>query len=65
MLRDHSLDALVQEFPDVFRIRRWTEISKTYEMSKKYISIGKPRELSSEQRENLKKMRSIKKQVQN
>ncbi len=60
-----KMDALVQEFPDVFRIKRWTEISKTYEMPKKYIRIGKPRELSPAQRENLEKMRGIKKQVQN
>ncbi len=59
------MDALVHEFPDVFRIKRWTEISKTYEMPKKYIRIGKPRELSPAQRENLEKMRGIKKQVQN
>ena len=24
-----KMDALVKEFPDVFRIKRWTEISKT------------------------------------
>lgn len=60
-----KMDALVREFPDVFRIKRWTEVSKTYEMPKKYVRIGKPRELSSAQRENLEKMRGIKKQVQN
>ena len=60
-----KMDALVKEFPDVFRIKRWTEISKTYEMPKKYIRIGKPRELSPAQRENLEKMRGTKKQVQN
>lgn len=60
-----KMDALVKEFPDVFRIKRWTEISKTYEMPKKYVRIGKPRELSPAQRENLEKMRGTKKQVQN
>ena len=60
-----EMDALVQEFPDVFRIKRWMEISKTYEMPKKYIRIGKPRELSPAQRENLEEMCGIKKQVQN
>ena len=59
------MDALVREFPDIFRIKRWTEISKTYEMPKKYVRIGKPRELSPAQRENLEQMRDIKKQVQN
>lgn len=56
-----KMDALVKEFPDVFRIKRWTEISKTYEMPKKYVRIGKPREVSSAQRENLVKMRGTKK----
>lgn len=54
-----KMDALVHEFPDVFRIKRWTEISKTYEMPKKYIRIGKPRELSPVQTENLEKMRDV------
>lgn len=57
-----KMDALVREFPDVFRIKRWTEVSKTYEVPKKYIRIGKPRELSSVQKENLQKMRSGRRQ---
>ena len=60
-----KMDALVREFPDVFRIKRQTEVSKTYEMPKKYVRIGKPRELSPAQRENLEKMRDAKKQEQN
>lgn len=52
-----KMDALVREFPDVFRTKRQTEVSKTYEMPKKYVRIGKPRELSTAQRENLEKMR--------
>ena len=55
-----KMDALVREFPDIFRIKRWIEISKTYEMPKKYIRIGRPRELSSTQRKNLEKMRNTK-----
>ncbi len=55
-----KMDALAREFPDVFRIKRWTEISKTYEMLKKYVRIGRPRELSSAQRENLERMRNVK-----
>ena len=54
------MDVLVKEFPDVFHIKRWTKASKTYEMPKKYIHIGRPRELSSAQRENLQKMRDAK-----
>ena len=55
-----KMDALVKEFPDIFYIKRQTEISKTYEMPKKLVRIGKPRELSQAQRENLEKMRNIK-----
>ncbi len=58
-----KMDALVREFPNVFRIKRWTEISKTYEMPKKYVYIGKPRKVSSAQRENLVKMRNAKVKV--
>lgn len=59
-----KMDALVKEFPDVFRIKRWTEISKTYELPKKYVRIGRPRELSPAQRSNLKKMRDAKMEIQ-
>lgn len=55
-----KMDVLVREFPDVFRIKRQTEVSKTYEMPKKYVRIGRTRELSASQRENLKKMRDAK-----
>jgi hypothetical protein len=51
-----KMDAFVKEFPDVFRLKRQTEISKTYEFPKKYVRIGKPRELSRTQREHLEKM---------
>ena len=55
-----KMDALVREFPSVFRIKRQTEVSKIYEIPKKYVRIGKPRELSSAQKENLQKMRDTK-----
>ncbi len=55
-----KMDALVREFPDVFSVKRQTEISKTYEMPKKLVRIGKPRGLSFAQKENLKKMRDAK-----
>jgi hypothetical protein len=57
---NRKMDALVKEFPDIFHVKRQTEISKTYEMPKKLVRIGKPRELSHAQRENLEKMRNIK-----
>ena len=36
-----KMDALVKEFPDIFYVKRQTEISKTYEMPKKFVRIGK------------------------
>ena len=57
------MDALVKEFPDGFRIKQWTKISKTYELPKKYVRIGRPRELSPAQREKLEKMRDTKRQA--
>ena len=55
-----KMDALAREFPGTFRLTRQTEISKTYEVPKKYVRIGKPREVSHAQRENLAKMRQKK-----
>ena len=55
-----KMDKLVQEFPDVFILKRQTEISKTYELPKKLVRIGKPREISQAQREKLEKMRNAK-----
>lgn len=55
-----KMDKLVQEFPEVFRVKRQTEISKTYELPKRLVRIGKPRELSLAQRENLERMRAEK-----
>ncbi len=52
-----KMDMFVKEFPDVFRVKRQTEISRTYEFPKKYARIGKPRKLSIEQQEHLGKMR--------
>ncbi len=55
-----KMDKLVQEFPEVFMLKRQTEISKTYELPKKLVRIGKLRELSPAQKENLVKMRNAK-----
>ena len=52
-----KMDKLCREFPEVFRTKRQTGASKTYEVPKKYVRIKKPRELSSAQKENLEKMR--------
>lgn len=59
-----KMEALAREFPDTFRLIRQTEISKTYEMPKRLVRIGKPRRLSSAQKENLTKMRNAKRQMQ-
>ena len=55
-----KMDKLMQEFPEVFILKRQTEISKTYELPKKLVRIGKPRELSPAQKENLERMRARK-----
>ena len=45
------LDALVIEFPEVYRCIGATDIDKTYEMPKSFVSYRKPRKLTDEQRE--------------
>lgn len=52
------LDALAAKYPNEFRVSASTEVSRTYECPKRLIRIGKPRELSSAQRENLERMRA-------
>ena len=44
------LDALVIEFPEVYRCIRVTEYDKTYEMPKVSVCYRKPRKLTEEQR---------------
>jgi hypothetical protein len=46
-----KVDALVIEFPKVYRCIKKTEYDKTYEMPKAYISYRKPRRLTEKQRE--------------
>lgn len=50
-----KLDALVIEFPEVYRCIGYTDIDKTYEMPKSFISYRKPRKLSETQREQARK----------
>lgn len=45
------LDALVNEYPDLYRLIGETDIDKTYSMPKSLISYRKPRNLTNEQRE--------------
>ena len=57
-----KLDALVNEFPEVYKCLKVTDIDKTYSMPKKYVSYRKPRRISEEQREKARKhMKSINK----
>lgn len=49
------LDTLVVEYPDHYRLIGETNIDKTYEMPKSFVSYRKPRKLSNEQREAAKK----------
>ena len=53
-----KLDALVTEFPEVYKCIGETDIDKTYSMPKKYVSYRKPRRISKEIREQRKEMMS-------
>ena len=46
-----QLDALVTEYPDIFKCIGETDIDKTYEMSKSVVTYRKPRRLTEVQRE--------------
>ena len=46
-----KVDALVIEYPDTYKCIGETDIDKTYEMPKSFVSYRKPRRLSDEQRE--------------
>ena len=57
-----KLDALVIEFPEVYRCIGYTDIDKTYEMPKSSVTYRKPRHLSEEQKEQKRQlMRTINK----
>ena len=45
-----KVDALVIEFPEVYRCIGATDIDKTYEMPKSSVTYRKPRHLTEEQR---------------
>lgn len=46
-----KLDALVNEFPEVYKCLKVTDINKTYSMPKQHDSYRKPRRISKEVRE--------------
>ena len=46
-----QLDALVTEYPDIYKCIGETDIDKTYEMPKSYVKCRKPRHISEAKRE--------------
>ena len=53
-----KMDKLHKEFPNVIRLKSWTEVSKTYVLPKKLVRIGKPKVLSGAQLRHLKELQS-------
>lgn len=49
-----QLDALVTEYPDIFKCIGETDIDKTYSMPKSRISYRKPRRINEERREQIR-----------
>lgn len=45
-----KIDALVTEYPDIYRVVNETDVGKEYSMPKLYVSYRKPRRISEEQR---------------
>ena len=44
-----KMDKLHREFPEIIRLKSWTEVSKTYVLPKNLVRIGKPITLSEAQ----------------
>lgn len=51
-----KLDALVTEFPEVYKCIGETDIDKTYSMPKKYVSYRKPRRISDDIKKQRREM---------
>ena len=51
-----KLDSLVNEFPEVYKCLKVTDIDKTYSMPKQYVKYRKPRRVSAKVREQRRKM---------
>ena len=51
-----KIDALVTEYPEIYRVVSETDVSKEYSMPKSYVSYRKPRKISEEQREKARNM---------
>ena len=53
-----KMDKLCNEFPEIIRLKSWTEISKTYVLPKNLVKIGKPRTLSEAQLRHLRELQN-------
>ena len=53
-----KMDKLCKEFPEVIRLKSWTEVSKTYVLPKNLVRIGKPRTLSEAQLRHLQELQN-------
>ena len=53
-----KLDALVNEFPEVYKCLKVTDIDKTYSMPKKCVKYRKPRRISKELRQQRREQMS-------
>ena len=51
-----KLDALVNNFPEVYKCIGETDIDKTYSMPKQYVSYRKPRKLSEDVKEQRREL---------
>ena len=58
-----KLDALVIEFPEVYKLIEETDIDKTYSMPKSCVNYRKPRKLDDKYRE-LKRVQMVKYNMQ-
>ena len=58
-----KLDALVIEFPEVYKLVEETDIDKTYSMHKSCVNYRKPRKLDDKYRE-LKRVQMVKYNMQ-
>ena len=50
-----KFDALVAEFPEIYKCIKATDIDKTYSMPKEYVSYRKPRRISEAKREQARR----------
>lgn len=57
-INDFLRDKLCKEFPEVIRLKSWTEVSKTYVLPKNLVRIGKPRTLSESQLRHLQELQN-------